>query len=97
MEKSTSRKRKQEGLFSKRVVKDLIALVLIFMILFSITFIVTGGQEQTALVTSVFDVIRYELLALAGIRISKSGVEMVKELAAARQKNNTEGDYTNYG
>lgn len=95
MEKSTSRKRKQEGLFSKRVVRDLIALVFIFAILFTISFIVTGGQEQTALVTSVFDVIRYELLALAGIRISKSGLEMVKELAEARKDN--KGEDINYG
>lgn len=90
-------KKKQDGLFSKLIVRQLIALNSFFTLLFLVAHVMTGGQEASVLEQEWFSFVRYEVLALAGIRVTKEATAAVTTIAELRYNKKKEEDNNLYG
>ena len=86
MEKQQSRNRriKQDGLFSKRIVRQVLFVVNIFTIAILIVSYLTGGTGLDTLIKEWFSFFKTEVLALAGIKISKTTINGLVDLKSAK-------------
>ena len=73
-------KRKEDGLFSKRIVRHVLIVVNLFTIVILLVSFKTGGVGLDALINNWFSFFKTEVLALAGIKVSKETLKVVNLL-----------------
>lgn len=86
---------RQDGLFSKKIVRQVLGVVNMFTIAVLLVSFFTGGTALDTLIKEWFSFFRYEVLALAGITISKNVTGALQELAEA--KKGKKDDYNSFG
>ncbi|MET3616712.1 hypothetical protein ABID14_000332 [Peptoniphilus olsenii] len=70
--------KRQDGLFSKKIVRQVLFVVNLFTITILFVSFKTGGIGLDTLITNWFSFFKTEVLALAGIRVSKETLEVVR-------------------
>lgn len=73
-------KRKEDGLFSKRIVRHVLIVVNLFTIVILLVSFRTGGVGLDALINNWFSFFKTEVLALAGIKVNKETLKVVNLL-----------------
>lgn len=73
-------KRKEDGLFSKRIVRHVLIVVNLFTIVILLVSFKTGGVGLDALINNWFGFFKTEVMALAGIKVSKETLKVVNLL-----------------
>lgn len=82
--------RKKDGLFSKRIVRQVLFVVNLFTVVVLLVSWATGGTGLDTLIKEWFGFFKVEVLALAGIKVSKETSEALKVLFGAREKGEDE-------
>lgn len=73
-------KRKEDGLFSKRIVRHVLIVVNLFTIVILLVSFRTGGIGLDALINNWFSFFKTEVMALSGIKVSKETLKVVNLL-----------------
>lgn len=72
--------KRQDGLFSKRIVRHVLIVVNLFSVVILFISFKTGGVGLDALINNWFGFFKTEVLALAGIKVSKESLKIVNTL-----------------
>lgn len=78
-------RRKQDGLFSKKIVRHVLFVVNSFTVAVLVVSWLTGGIGLDTLIKEWFSFFRVEVLALAGITVTKSATAAIVSLAEVRK------------
>lgn len=73
-------KKKEDGLFSKRIVRHVLIVVNLFTVVILLVSFRTGGVGLDALINNWFSFFKTEVLALSGIKVSKETLKIVNLL-----------------
>lgn len=71
-------KKKEDGLFSKRIVRHVLIVVNLFTIVILLVSFRTGGVGLDALINNWFGFFKTEVMALAGIKVSKETLKVAQ-------------------
>ena len=73
-------KKREDGLFSKRIVRHVLIVVNLFTVVILLVSFRTGGVGLDALINNWFSFFKTEVLPLAGIKVSKETLKIVNLL-----------------
>ena len=84
-------RKKEDGLFSKRIVRHVLIVVNLFTIVILLVSFRTGGVGLDALINNWFSFFKTEVMALAGIKVCKEALCTVNALKGNNDNNNDFG------
>lgn len=92
-------RKNRDGLFSKKIVRQVLFVVNLFTIAVLLVSYLTGGTGLDTLIKEWFSFFKVEVLALSGITVTKTTANALVTFAEARKNidNKNENDFENYG